>query len=386
MMINTESIVLLGSTGSIGLQALDVCRKKGIRVEAVSCNRSLAAAEAQIREFRPRFAAVADARAAEQLAKAIADTDTRVFAGSDGICEMIESCGADLALNAIVGCAGLLPTMAVIESGKRLALANKESLVCGGEIVTGAVKRKKTRLLPVDSEHSAVFQCLMCGSHDEVRRLILTASGGPFFGWSREKMRSVRPCDALAHPTWNMGAKITIDSATMMNKGFEVIEAARLFDIEPEKIDVVVQRESIIHSMVEYIDNVVMAQMGAPDMRTCIQLALSYPQRVEGVSGRLDFSRLGSLTFSAPDNEAFPLLPLARSVADDTFACCAMNAANEIAVAAFLDGHLSFCGISDTVIDVTRKFAGIGHPTGIPDILRVDAEARELARALCFEV
>lgn len=384
--MKTKSVILLGSTGSIGMQALDVCRQKGIRVEALSCNRSLSAAEKQVREFHPRWIAVADAKAAKQLSVSIADTDTQVLSGMDGICEMIESCKADLVLNAIVGCAGLLPTMTAINSGKRLALANKESMVCGGEIVTDAAKKNQTHILPVDSEHSAIFQCLLCGSRDEVRRLILTASGGPFFGWNREKMRSVRPGDALAHPTWNMGAKITIDSATMMNKGFEVIEAARLFDIRPDKIDVVVHRESIIHSMVEYIDNVVMAQMGAPDMRTCIQLAFSYPQRAEGVSGRLDFTRLGTLSFASPDDQNFPLLPLARSVAENTIACCAMNAANEIAVAAFLEGRLSFCDISDIVIEVTRKFSGRGRPSGIPEILRIDAEARELARESCFKV
>ncbi len=375
-----KSVMILGSSGSIGTQALDVCKKNGFGVEAISCNRSLDTAEMQIREFSPRFCAVADSDSADALKSRVSDTNVKIFAGADGICEMIESCSSDMALNAIVGCAGLMPSMTVIGAGKQLALANKETMVCGGEVVVEAARRKGVDILPVDSEHSAIFQCLMCGKRSEVRRLILTASGGPFFGRSREQLSCVTPADALAHPTWSMGAKITIDSATMMNKGFEVIEAARLFGISADKISVVVHRESIIHSMVEYIDNVVMAQLGAPDMRTCIQLAMTYPERVEGVSERLDLTKLSKLTFAEPDTKNFPLLPLALEVADDTLASCAMNAANEVAVAAFLNSEISFNQISDTVIAVTRAFTGRGSALNIENVLKVDAEARDAAK------
>ncbi len=375
-----KSVMILGSSGSIGTQAIDVCKKNGFAVEAISCNRSLDTAERQIRELAPRFCAVADSAAAHELRSRVADTGVKIFAGADGVCEMIESCSSDMALNAIVGCAGLMPSMTVIGAGKQLALANKETMVCGGEVVVSAARRKGVDILPVDSEHSAIFQCLMCGKRREVRRLILTASGGPFFGRSRDELCRVTPADALAHPTWSMGAKITIDSATMMNKGFEVIEAARLFGISADKISVVVHRESIIHSMVEYIDNVVMAQLGAPDMRTCIQLAMTYPERVEGVSERLDLTKLSKLTFAEPDTKNFPLLPLALEVADDTLASCAMNAANEVAVAAFLNSEISFNQISDTVIAVTRAFTGRGSALNIENVLKVDAEARDAAK------
>lgn len=377
-----NSVVILGSTGSIGTQAIDVCKKNGIKVEGISLNRSFETAEAQIRDLRPRFCAVADAETAVKLKKAVSDTDTEIFCSSDGICEMIERSNSEMVLNAIVGCAGLLPSMTVLDCKKQLALANKETMVCGGEVVVAAARKNKIKILPVDSEHSAIFQCLECGSHSEVRRLILTASGGPFFRRSRAEFDSVTPADALAHPTWNMGAKITIDSATMMNKGFEVIEAARLFDIGSDRIDVIVHRESIIHSMVEYIDNVVMAQLGAPDMRTCIQFAMTYPERVCGVSERLDFTKLSALTFFEPDYKNFPLLPLAMDVADDTLASCAMNAANEIAVAAFLNGRISFNAISDTVISVTNKYKGMGKAESIKTVIDVDAKVRTETEAL----
>ncbi len=374
-----KSVIILGSSGSIGTQALDVCKKNGFAVEAISCNRSLDIAEVQIREFAPRFCAVADSASADALKKRVADTNVKIFVGADGICEMIESASSDMALNAIVGCAGLMPSMTVLGAGKQLALANKETMVCGGEVVVSAAKRKGIDILPVDSEHSAIFQCLMCGERREVKRLILTASGGPFFGRSREELSRVTPADALAHPTWNMGAKITIDSATMMNKGFEVIEAARLFDIPAEQISIVVHRESIIHSMVEYIDNVVMAQLGAPDMRTCIQLAMTYPARKEGISERLDLTKLSRLTFAEPDTKNFPLLPLALEVANDTLASCAMNAANEIAVAAFLNGEISFNQISDTVIEVAHAYMGRGSALNIENVLETDRDARAAA-------
>ena len=270
-----KRVAVLGSTGSVGLQALDVAERMNMRVTAISANRNTKQVEAQARKFGVISAAMADESAAAELKLLLADTDVKVYGGSDGICEMIGKEKRDVVLNSIIGEAGLLPSLAVIDSGARLALANKESLVVAGEIVTARAKEKGVAILPVDSEHSAIFQSLQAGKSCEVKRLLLTASGGPFYGYSREMLKNIGVSDALAHPTWKMGAKITIDSATMMNKGFEVIEAVHLFGVPADRIRVLVHRESIIHSMVEYIDNSVIAQLSKPDMRLCAQCFFS---------------------------------------------------------------------------------------------------------------
>lgn len=381
--INSDfpSVAVLGSTGSVGSQALDVARRHGIRVSAISAGSNIKALEEQIREFLPDFCAVADVVAAAQLRIAVADTKTKVLSGDAQICDMIQMCDAPVILNSILGSAGLLPTLTSVRAGKRTALANKESMVVAGELVMEQANRTGAQIIPVDSEHSAVFQCLAAGRHEEVKKIILTASGGPFWGYDKKRLSSVTLRDALAHPTWNMGAKITVDSATMMNKGFEVIEAARLFGVSAEKIDVLVHRESIIHSMVEYIDNTVIAQMGVPDMRSCVQYALSYPKRVSGVCAPLDLAKAGSISFYSPDTENFPLLSAAYSALKaGGVAPAALNAADEVAVAAFLNGRISFCTISDVVIKTTERFSACrkGTPT-LEEVLDADRSARIIA-------
>ena len=298
---------MLGSTGSVGRQALDVCRHRNIKVTALSAGSNISLLEKQIREFSPGLCAVADGRAAADLAVRVADTGTRIISGKNSAEVIASEADADTVLNSVSGIAGLRPTLAAIRAGKRLALANKESLVTYGKVVMAEAERRGVMILPVDSEHSAVFQCL---SGQKIKKIILTASGGPFFGKKREELARITPADALAHPTWSMGNRITIDSATLMNKGFEVIEAVMLFGVAPEQVGVVVHRESIIHSMVEYTDNAVIAQMGAPDMRLCVQYALTYPERYDSPVAELDLVKLSRLTFAEPDGEAFPLLPL----------------------------------------------------------------------------
>lgn len=376
-------IAVLGSTGSIGTQALDVIAHLGWQVVLLTANRDAAGVETQARRFRPAFCALADPAAAADLARRLADTDVRVLSGADGIVEGIRLCGADCYLNAILGEAGLAPTLAAAETGGRIALANKESLVVAGALVRAAVAEHGAELIPVDSEHSAIFQSLQAGRQTEVKRLLLTASGGPFFGYDRARLANVTAADTLRHPTWQMGAKITVDSATLMNKGFEVIEAAHLFDIPPERITVLVHRESIIHSAVEYIDNTVIAELSQPDMRTCIQYALTYPERKPCHTAPLDLFRVGSLTFAEPDPAAFPLLPLACAAYRRGGATPAvLNAANEVAVAHFLRGDLSFLGISDTVSEVVARLEGVASGCHtLPEILDCDRQARALAES-----
>ncbi|NLK39338.1 MAG: 1-deoxy-D-xylulose-5-phosphate reductoisomerase [Clostridiales bacterium] len=377
------AIAVLGSTGSVGKQALDIARRHGVRVLALSANTNITLLEEQIREFSPDYCTVVDKRAAEDLRVAVADTKTKVLAGHSELCDMITACDAPVIINAIVGSAGLLPTLTAVREGRRVALANKESLVVGGELVMAETRRYGAEIIPVDSEHSAVFQCLEAGRREDLNRIILTASGGPFFGYTKERLEMVRLSDALAHPTWKMGAKITIDSATMMNKGFEVIEAAHLFGVAADQIDVLIHRESIIHSMVEYIDNTIIAQMGLPDMRSCVQYALSYPARAEGVGERLNLAEIGNLSFYAPETDSFPLL----SVAYDALRAggvvpAALNAADEIAVAAFLREEISFLGISEVVIRTVDRFAnGKKALPALEDILEVDRDARRIAQS-----
>lgn len=376
--MDKKSITLLGSTGSIGVQALDVAAFHGMNIEALCFGSNIKLGEAQVRKFSPRFCAVFDEKAALDLKTRIADTETEIFCGTDGICEMTEAAGSDICLNAISGFAGLLPTMSAVKSCRRIALANKETLVAAGDIVMGAAKEHGCEIVPVDSEHSAIFQCLQAGKRDEVKRLILTCSGGAFFGYTKEKLATVTREQALGHPTWNMGAKITIDCATLMNKGLELIEAMHLFSVPASKTDIVIHRESIIHSMVEYIDNTVMAQLGSHDMRLPIQYALTYPDRAEAAGERLDLVSLGRLSFFSPDYETFPLLGLARRMAEAGGNMpCVMNAANEEAVGLFLSGRILFTEIPELVMRVCEETARIEKPS-LSDIIEENMRARAL--------
>ena len=381
MNAENKTLAILGATGSVGRQALDVAAALGATVDLVSARASVGAMEDIIRRFSPRIAVMTDANAAGALAVRVADTGTRVMAGSDGLLFAIgESC-ADVYVNAILGCDGLLPTLAVLERGKRLALSNKESMVVAGEEVRAVARRTGAEILPVDSEHSAIFQCLASGAHREVRRLLLTASGGPFRGYERARLATVSRADTLAHPTWRMGEKITVDSATLMNKGFEIIEAVHLFDIPADRVEVIVHPESIIHSAVEYIDNTVIAEMSVPDMRACVQYAVTYPTRQPAVIPPLDLAALGRLSFERPDTDAFAGIPLAyRALSLGGAAPAVLNAADEVAVAAFLREEIGFLGITDLVCEVLET---VPHDaTGVEAILERDREARRLATAL----
>ena len=375
--ISNKTIAVLGSTGSVGEQALDVADKFGIRVSCVSANKNSKRVEEQARKFSLEAVAMADERAAADLKVRLADTNVKVYAGENGICDMVGEQKQDTVVNSIIGEAGLLPTLAVIDSGARLALANKESLVVAGEIVMARAKEKGVEILPVDSEHSAIFQCLKSGKHNEIKKILLTASGGPFFGYTKDQMKNIKLADALAHPTWKMGAKITIDSATLMNKGFEVIEAVHLFDVDADRIQVVVHRESIIHSMVEYIDNSVIAQMSVPDMRLCIQYAVAYPERSNEVIPELDLFSLSALTFKMPDPETFSLLKCAfEAIKRGGASPAVLNAANEVAVGAFLDGRAEFWQITDSVSEVFDNFTEAKNAHTLDEIIACDREAR----------
>ena len=376
------TVGVLGSTGSVGVQALDVVRAHNIRLDFLSANKDVAKIESQIREFHPRCVAMADKNAARDLAQRIADTEVKIYSGMEGIIDMIHESSATCVVNAILGVAGLKPTVAILESGKRCALSNKESLVCAGDYVMSLAKARKAEIIPVDSEHSAIFQALGSTDRKLIKKLLLTASGGPFFGYTKDRLANVTKADALAHPTWKMGAKITVDSASLMNKGFEVIEAVHLFGIAPNNVEVVVHRESIIHYMVEYIDNTVIAELSAPDMSLCVQYAITHPQRSISVTPELDFCKLSSLSFAKPDMQTFPLLALAyRAAESNSSAPCAMNAANEIAVAAFLAEEISFGKMMECVIDTTERFVSSPLLCDIDALFEIDAEARRLATA-----
>ena len=372
-------ISLLGSTGSIGRQALEVIAAEDMAVAALTANRDVDRLEEQCRRFRPALAVMMDPAAASDLRVRLADTGIRVAAGMDGLLEAAVLPQADTVLTAVVGIVGLRPTLAAVEAGKRIALANKETLVCGGELVMDGAARSGAEIVPVDSEHSALFQCLQgCRDRGEVRRLILTASGGPFWGWRAEQLAHVTVEQALAHPNWSMGAKISVDSATMMNKGLEFIEAMRLYRMPPEKISIVIHRESIIHSLVEYSDHAILAQLGAPDMRLPIQYALTWPRRSEGVAKPLDLLTCPPLTFHAPDCEAFPCLRLAQEAArTGGTATAVLNGANEAAVGQFLAGKLSFAGIAQKVEEALAAIPAIQSP-GLEEILAADEAARAL--------
>lgn len=381
---NEKTVIsVLGSTGSVGEQALDVADKLGLKVNSVSANTNSVRVEEQARKFSLSSVAMADEASARDLRVRLADTNVKVYSGESGICEMIAAENNDTVVNSIIGRAGLLPTLAVIDSGARLALANKESLVVAGEIVMSKAREKGVDILPVDSEHSAIFQCLKSGKQQEIKRILLTASGGPFFGYTKEQLKGITLEDALAHPTWKMGAKITIDSATLMNKGFEVIEAAHLFGVSADRIEVVVHRESIIHSMVEYIDNSVIAQMSVPDMRLCVQYAVTYPERETATIPELDLFKVASLSFKKPDPETFSLLSRAIDCANKGGALPAvLNAANEVAVGAFLDRRIQFYQIAEAVGEVVDAMQSAKDAHELSAILELDLEARRLTANL----
>ena len=381
-MVNYVSI--LGSTGSIGRQSLDIIsRLPQIKVAALTAGASVERMAQQCRQFQPELAVMATEDAANALAREIADLPIRVSWGEAGLIEAAQIPKADCVITAVVGMVGLKPTLAAIRAKKRIGLANKETLVCAGELVMAEAKRYGAEIIPVDSEHSAIFQCLMgCKDKKEIKRLILTCSGGPFFGMTRQQLQQVTKADALKHPNWKMGAKITIDCATLMNKGLEVIEAMRLYQMPLEQVDVVIHRQSIVHSMVEFTDGAVMAQMGTPDMRLPIQLALTYPQRLPCPVEGLDLLSCGSLSFAAPDLENFPCLALAyQCAAKGGTACPAMNGANEEAVAMFLADEIGFYDIYRLVSQAVEQVPFIPNPT-LEEILEADRLAREAVRKL----
>ena len=373
-----KCVSLLGSTGSIGRQSLDIIsRIPEIRVCALTAGSSVERMAQQCRQFMPELAVMASQEAAERLAQEIKDLPVRVSWGEEGLIEAASMSAADCVITAVVGMVGLKPTLAAIRAGKRIGLANKETLVCAGELVMEEAEKYGTEIIPVDSEHSAIFQCLMgSGSKREVKKLILTCSGGPFFGMSREQLMHVTKADALKHPNWKMGAKITIDCATLMNKGLEVIEAMRLYRMPLEQVDVVIHRQSIVHSLVEFVDGAVMAQLGAPDMRLPIQLALTYPERTFCPVDPLDLTACGPLTFSKPDMVSFPCLSLARECASaGGTACPVMNGANEEAVAMFLRDEIGFYDIYRLVSRAVEQVPFVREPS-LEQVLEADRLAR----------
>ena len=373
-----KCVSILGSTGSIGRQSLDIIsRLPDVKVAALTAGTGVERMAEQCRAFQPRLAVMATQEAAKELAERIADLPVKISFGEEGLIEAATMEEADCVITAVVGMVGLKPTLAAIRQGKRIGLANKETLVCAGELVMAEAKRCGAEIIPVDSEHSAIFQCLM-GSRDrsEIKRIILTCSGGPFFGMEKEQLKSVTKEDVLRHPTWKMGPKITVDCATLMNKGLEVIEAMRLYDLPLEQVDVVIHRQSIVHSLVEFVDGAVMAQMGAPDMRLPIQLALTYPARTVCPVDPLDLTACGNLSFFKPDLETFPCLALAREcAAKGGTACPAMNGANEEAVAMYLRGEIGFYDIYRLVCEAVEEVPFIQNPT-LDQILEADRLAR----------
>lgn len=374
----TKVISLLGATGSIGRQTLQVARELGLGVAALTANRQVDLLEQQVREFRPELAVLYDCEAARVLRERLRDLpEVRVAEGPEGLLEAAQLPQADTVVTAVMGSVGLEPTLAAIAQKKRIALANKETLVCAGELVMAEAARCGAEIVPVDSEHSAIFQSLQgCRDEKEVRRLILTCSGGPFFGRTHEELEQVRPEDALKHPNWSMGSKITIDSATLMNKGLEVIEAMRLYRLPVEQVDVVVHRQSIIHSLVEYRDGAMIAQLGTPDMKLPIRYAFTWPNRAESPDESLDLLRCGDLTFHAPDLDAFPCLRIARECAKTGGTACAiMNGANEEAVGLFLRREISFNDIPRLIEDALSRVA-VKYGPGLADILEADRLAR----------
>ena len=377
--MNQKKVCILGSTGSVGRQAIEVVRALGFHLTGISADRNIALLEEQIREFHPLYCAVRDERCARELKIAVSDTETVILSGEEGILELCRICPADVVENSILGSAGIRPTMALIESGKNIAMANKEPIVAAGELILKAAREKGVLILPVDSEHSAIFQCLSgaFNAHRYIRHLNLTASGGPFYQKDRAFLQTVTPAMALAHPVWNMGKKISIDSATLINKGLELIEACRLFSVTPEQVHICVHRQSIVHSMVTFADGATIAQMGHPDMRHCVQFALTYPERVPGLCEPLDFAKGLVLTFDKADEETFTLLSAAREAARRGSTCTTvLNAANESAVRLFLEEKISFLDLFSIVERETARHEPLFDPS-IEDILSLDEEVKK---------
>lgn len=374
----TEKISILGSTGSIGTQALDVCDKMGYEVTALSAGKNVDLIEKQIRKYRPKIAAMADEAAAKELKERVKDTDTKVFGGKEGVCLCAAEKTADTVLNSVVGMAGLEPTLTAIKEKKKIALANKETLVAGGSLVTKTAKEYGVDILPVDSEHSAIFQCLQSmNKKEQLKSIILTASGGPFFSKTAEELKDVTVENALKHPNWSMGAKITIDSATMMNKGLELIEAVWLFDVSPDDVDIVVHRQSVVHSLIEYVDNSVIAQLGVPDMKIPIQYALTYPDRFESDVKRLSLADFQTLTFYKPDYDTFRCINICRNAINKGgLYPAAANGANEAANYLFRTGKIGFLDIAQLVGEATDN-AKSKDNYNLADVLDADRAARD---------
>ena len=372
----TKTITILGSTGSIGRQTLSVADELGLRVAALTAERNVELLEAQCRQYRPELAVLTDEAAAEELKVRLADMNIRVLAGAEALCEAAALPEADTVVVAVCGFAALRPTLTAIHEKKRIALANKETMVCAGQIMQAAARESGAEIIPVDSEHSAIFQCLMgCRDRAEVKRLILTCSGGPFFGKTREELVCMTKSDALRHPNWKMGAKITVDCATLMNKGLEIIEAMRLYDLPLLKVEAVIHRQSVVHSLVEFVDGAVLAQLGVPDMRIPIGLAMTYPNRAHNPAPALDLLTCGPLTFDAIDETAFPCFALAQQAAQTGgTACTAMNAANEEAVGLFLQDKIGFYDIADAV-EAALRLPVVQEPS-LADIFEADRLAR----------
>ena len=377
----SKCISVLGSTGSIGRQTLQVARELGLTVTALAAGRQIDLLEQQARRFRPCLVAVFDEAAARELGKRLSDLPTEVVGGMEGLVAAAEQEDADTVVTAVMGSVGLEPTLSAIRKKKRIALANKETLVCAGELVMAEAKKYGAEIVPVDSEHSAIFQSLQgCRDRGEIRRLLLTCSGGPFFGKSFAELEKMTAADALRHPNWTMGAKITVDSATLMNKGLEIIEAMRLYSLPLKQVEAVIHRQSIVHSLVEFRDGAMLAQLGTPDMKLPIRFALTYPYRAETPDQTLDLLSCGPLTFSAPDAEAFPCLRIARQCAETGGTACAiMNGANEVAVARFLRGEISFNDIPRRVEKALFRVP-VKYQPSLGDILEADRMGREAAR------
>lgn len=387
-MTEKRRIAILGSTGSIGRQALDVVRqhKDLFKVELLTANNSSALLIEQAMEFRPGSVVICNEAKYQEVADALQPNDIKVFTGMDSVCSLVEAEDIDIVLTALVGFSGLRPTISAIKAGKIIALANKETLVAGGSVVMDLARKYNSPILPVDSEHSAIFQCLLGATGNPISRIHLTASGGPFRTWDRDRIAAATKNEALKHPQWTMGAKITIDSATMMNKGFEMIEARWLFDTAPDKINIVVHPQSIIHSMVEFADGAVIAQLGNPDMREPIQFALSFPERLTLNNKKLDFASLQGLTFEKPDMEKFPCLSLAfEAIRKGGNVPCAMNAANEAAVAAFLKDSIRFYDIPEIISACMAGVNFVEKPT-VEDLLSTNAEVYRVAAEMCAKL
>lgn len=378
----SKNVSILGSTGSIGTQALEVCEKQGFNIVALAAHSSVKLLSEQVRKFKPSYVCIYNEEKYSELKKSLSDMSIEILCGMDGLCRIASLKENDIVLNSVVGMVGLLPTLTAIEAKKDIALANKETLVAGGSLVMSKAAEIGVNIYPVDSEHSAIFQCLQGNKRSQLSKIILTASGGPFFGYNYEQLRSVTKADALNHPNWDMGNKITIDSATLMNKGLEFIEAKWLFDLKPEQIEIVVHRQSVIHSAVEYDDYAVIAQLGIPDMKIPIQYALTYPDRYECPTKRLSLTDYGTLTFAKPDYKTFKCLKAAiEAISKGGAYPCLVNSANEEAVRAFLNEEISFIQIGEIVSSVLNKFE-YSDIICYNDVMKADKMAREYVRSL----